>query len=345
MKPTIWFDITNVPHVNFFYPIYKRLLHLSDKQFFTIRDFAETKTLFSETFNREAKIVGKHKKKNKLLKAFGSFERIFSLNKNVGSFDLKISVGGDASSIVAKLRRKKSITFDDNEMAPNWRYSRFSDLAFWPDCIDIERLNRQGFKKNRMYRYHGLKEDIYVADYIPDPNFRKLIPFSEYLLLRAENLQASYVSSSGIKESLVPVLIEKLIKNGYNIVFLPRYKEDFKYVVNFGDKNLYIPDKPLNGLDACYHASVVLTGAGTLSREAACLGVPAVSFYAGSELLTVDKELISQKRIFFSRKPDEIVSVVKKTSMSKKAPDLSKSKIVQDEVITRLEEFIQKEML
>lgn len=344
MKPTIWFDITNVPHVNFFYPIYRRLLSKSDKQIFTIRDFAETEALFKKTFEREAKIFGKHKKKNKLLKVFGSFERILTLNRNVGPFDLKISVGGDASSIVAKLRRKKSITFDDNEMAPNWRYSRFSDLAFWPDCISIEKLYKQGFKNEKLFRYHGFKEDIYVADYCPNLAFLSILPFKEYILLRAENLQASYVSSSGIKESLVPVLIEKLIKDGYNIVFLPRYKEDFEYVKNFGDKQLFIPDKPLNGLDACYHANVVLTGAGTLSREAACLGIPAVSFYAGSELLTVDKVLISNKRIFFSRKTDEIMSYVKKASMNKKFPDLSKSKTVQNEVFTRLEKFIQEEL-
>ncbi len=344
MKPTIWFDITNVPHVNFFFPIYKRLLSISDKQQFTIRDFAETKALFDKTFGLEAQIIGAHKKKNKLLKVLGSFERIFTLNKNIGFFDVKISVGGDASSIVAKLRRKKSITFDDNEMAPNWRYSKFSDLAFWPDCIDVQKLHKQGFSDRKMYRYHGLKEDIYVADYCPDVDFLGSLPFKEYLLLRAENLQASYVSSSGIKKSLVPVLLEKLIKDGYNIVYLPRYKEDFEYVKNFGDRQLYIPEKPLNGLDACYHAHVVLTGAGTLSREAACLGIPAVSFYAGSELLTVDKELVSQKKVFFSRNPDEIRNYVKKASMDKQLPNLSNSKAIQDEVISRIKHFISEEM-
>ena len=47
MKKTIWFDITNVPHVNFLLPV----IHKYEEEFemvFTIRDFAETKNLFEK---------------------------------------------------------------------------------------------------------------------------------------------------------------------------------------------------------------------------------------------------------------------------------------------------------
>ena len=64
--------------------------------------------------------------------------------------------------------------------------------------------------------------------------------------------------------------------------------------------NIFIPVKPMNGLDLCYHAEAVLTGSGTLAREAACLGVPAVSFYPSS-LLAVDKSLIDKGWVFHSR--------------------------------------------
>ena len=96
----------------------------------------------------------------------------------------------------------------------------------------------------------------------------------------------------------------------------------------------------MNGLDACYHADAVLTGAGTFAREAACLGVPAFSFYAGKELLTVDKSMIKKGWTFFSRDPREIVNCLPKTK--RRDSSLNRSKEVKKEVIEKLEEVIEK---
>lgn len=331
-KKTIWLDLTNVPHVSFLKPIYD---HFKDRYEFiyTLRDFAETKGLFEKRFGFTPHIVGKHAGGNKLMKVFGSFKRVYSLNKQVGNFDVKISVGGDASSMVAKLRGKLSITFDDNEKAPNWRYSRFSDFAFWPKAVPIDTLKKQGFKENKLLQYDGFKEDMYIADYVPDQSFLNNFPFKEYILLRPENIQANYVSGN---LSIIPDLLKKLSIKGYNIVFLPRYVHDKEYVKQF--PNVFIPEAPLNGLDLCYYAQAVLTGAGTLAREAACLGVPAISFYAGNELLTVDQHMIKEGKVFFSRNPSEIV--LRLESLNRSESKLNRAKLVKKQIIDKLEELL-----
>jgi predicted glycosyltransferase len=299
-----------------------------------LRDFAETKGLFEKRFGFSPIVVGKHAGESKVKKVFGSFKRIFDLNKKAGKFDVKISVGGDASSIVAKLRGKFSITFDDNEKAPNWRYSRFSDLAFWPDAIPLNTLKKQGFTEKKLFQYNGYKEDVYIADFKPDPDFLNSIPFEKYVLVRPENIQANYVDG---RKSIVPELLKKLSEAGHNILFLPRYEHDKNYTIDI--PNIYIPAQAINGLDACYYADFVLTGAGTLAREAACLGVPAISFYAGKELLTVDQDMIKKGKMFFSRNPDEIMEKMK--SFPKTEPDLGRSKRVKKEVIKKLEEILK----
>lgn len=329
-KKKIWLDLTNVPHVSFLKPIYDHFKNRYDF-IFTVRDFAETKGLFEKRFGFTPTIVGKHAGGNKLMKVLGSLKRVYSLNKNVGAFDVKISVGGDASSMLAKLRGKLSITFDDNEKAPNWRYSRFSDFAFWPKAIPLKTLIKQGFKEKKLLQYDGFKEDVYIADFVPDQKFMENIPFREYVLLRPENIQANYVSGN---MSIIPELVRKLTSKGYNIVYLPRYLHDKEYVTQF--KNVYIPESPLNGLDLCYYAQAVLTGAGTLAREAACLGIPAISFYAGRELLTVDQHLIKESKIFFSRVPEEIVS--KFNNFNRSSSDLSRARLVKKQIIDKLEE-------
>lgn len=232
------------------------------------------------------------------------------------------------------MERKKSITFDDNETAPNWRYSHFTDYAFWPKAIAVEKLIRQGFKLNRLYQYDGFKEDVYIADYIPDNNFLNKLPFSRYVVLRPENIQANYVNTK--QKSIVPDLLSKFNEANINVLFLPRYKEDRIY--SKGYKNVFIPEGAVNGLDACYFSDAVITGAGTLAREAACMGVPAVSFYSGKNLLTVDKKLIDMKWIYHSRSANDIYHYF--INSSRKRRSLERSQQVQEEVKQKLIEVI-----
>lgn len=299
-KKTIWFDITNVPHVNFLLPIIRKY-ESEMEMVFTVRDFAETKSLFEKRINRPYIEAGQHQGGNKLKKLLGLIKRIMVLNKQVPHFDIKISVGGDSSSPVAWRRRKMAVTFDDNETSPNWMYAPFTDLAFWPKVIDTECLNKQFFSAN-LYQYNGYKEDFYLADYSPNPAFLDQLPFKNYVVVRPENIKASYVEG---RQSIVPELLKALDTKGYNILFLPRYESDRDYAQ--GIKNIYIPSEAVNGMDACYYADAILTGAGTMAREAACLGVPSVSFFAGAHLLTVDQSLVDAGKMFYSRNVEQIM--------------------------------------
>ena len=335
MNKTIWFDITNTPHINFFKPIIMRLRE-DYKLIYSLKDFAETVPLFEKDIQEKYVLIGTHKGKKKFSKVLGMLSRISKLNSSISHFDIKISIGGDSSNYLAKIRRKKSITFDDNETSFNRRYSLFTDMAFWPKAIPQAELARQGFKRNKLYQYDGFKEDIYVADYHPDDNFSNSLPFEHYVVVRPENLQANYIDNDSAKP-ITPKLLQALSKAGYNILYLPRYAVDKAYAE--GVKNIYIPNKPINGLDACYYSEGVLTGAGTFAREAACLGVPSFSFFAGKSLLAVDKAMIRDGKMFFSREVSELMARLKTSNRTD--VDLNRSKVVQEEVITKLKEVIE----
>ncbi|MDD4148386.1 MAG: DUF354 domain-containing protein [Candidatus Cloacimonetes bacterium] len=335
MNKTLWFDITNTPHINFFKPIIMRLRE-DYKLIYSLKDFAETVPLFEKDIQEKYVLIGTHKGKKKFSKVLGMLSRISKLNSSISHFDIKISIGGDSSNYLAKIRRKKSITFDDNETSFNRRYSLFTDMAFWPKAIPQAELARQGFKRNKLYQYDGFKEDIYVADYHPDDNFSNSLPFEHYVVVRPENLQANYIDNDSAKP-ITPKLLQALSKAGYNILYLPRYAVDKAYAE--GVKNIYIPDKPINGLDACYYSEGVLTGAGTFAREAACLGVPSFSFFAGKSLLAVDKAMIRDGKMFFSRDVSELMARLKTSNRTD--VDLNRSKVVQEEVITKLKEVIE----
>lgn len=340
-KKTIWFDITNVPHVNFLLPIVRKYEE-EYNLLFSLRDFAETKSLFEKRIGVKYIEVGQHKGGSKIRKVLGVIERIFQLNKQIPHFDVKISCGGDASSIIAKLRGKMSITFDDNEKAPNWRYAPFSDLAFWPKVVPQQKLRKQFFKKN-LYQYNGYKEDFYLADYQPNPAFLEQLPFEHYVVVRPENIKANYVEG---RQSIVPELLKELDAAGYNILFLPRYESDRDYAQ--GIQNIYIPKEAVNGLDACYYADAILTGAGTMARESACLGVPSVSFFAGAHLLAVDQSMVDAGKMFYSRDVQQIMQFLNNsrhsffTERGGGIAGLERCKQVQQEILDVLDKKIRE---
>ena len=340
-KKTIWFDITNVPHVNFLMPVIRKYQDEFDLVF-TIRDFAETKGLFEKRVGKPYLLIGEHQGGNKIKKIMGMLKRIWSLYRKVPHFDIKISLCGDTSSIVAWSKRKLSVTFDDNETSPNWMYAPFTNLAFWPKVINPAILRKQGFKKN-LYQYNGYKEDFYLANYEPNPAFLEQLPFEHYVVVRPENIKASYVEG---RQSIVPELLKELDAAGYNILFLPRYESDKDYAA--GIKNIYVPKEAVNGLDACYYADAILTGAGTMAREAACLGVPSVSFFAGAHLLAVDQSMVDAGKMFYSRDVQQIMQFLNNsrhsffTERGGGIAGLERCKSVQQEILDTLDKKIRE---
>lgn len=333
----IWYDITNTPQVHFILAVKDSLSRIMEhNSIITAREFSETASLLSQKTDEKVTIIGAHKGKNKTKKILGLISRFYDAQKSVKHYDASISCGSEVAVWSSALNGRKSVAFGDNDLAKQWTYGLLVSMAFFPNAIDESILTRQGISKGRLYRYQGYKEDIYLADYKPDRGFVDTLPFSNYVVVRPENLQANYINNNKTKP-ITPFLLDELSRAGYNILYLPRYESDRSYAE--GIKNIYMPKNPVNGLDACYFSDAVLTGAGTFAREAACLGVPSFSFFAGKSLLAVDKSLVRSGKMFFSRDVNELM---KRLKVSRRAEaDLKRSKAVRDEVIEKLKEVIE----
>lgn len=331
-----WFDITNTPHVHFLLGIRNILLQMDQHDFqYTAREFSETARLLTQQGDLSFITIGGHHGKSKLKKGLGLFRRFFEIHRLSFDYDLSISCGSESAIWSSWLKKKKSIAFGDNDTAQQWTYGPFVDYAFFPNAVPLAVLRRQGLGK-KCYRYDGYKEDIYLSFYQPDQDFTKNIPFEHYIVVRPENVQARYTGKRQIV-SIVPALLSKLSTCGYKIFYLPRYEFDRHYAE--GISNIFIPEAPVNGLDACYYSDAVFTGAGTLAREAACLGVPAFSFYAGKELLAVDQKMIRDGWMTFSRDPDELVRALKRSR--RREVNTHRSIAVQQEVKEKLRQVLQ----
>jgi predicted glycosyltransferase len=65
----------------------------------------------------------------------------------------------------------------------------------------------------------------------------------------------------------------------------------------------------VDSLSLMYHAKAVLSGGGTMTREAALLGTPSISYYPG-EQLGVDEFLVESGLLYHSTKIDEITTLL-----------------------------------
>ena len=329
----IWIDITNTPHVNVLMPIIRHL-ETEHELVITARDFSETVPLLRKN-DIEPIIVGQYKGKSRLKKSAGLLGRMFKLLRVLPKFDLALSLGGNYTSAVAFLRGRKSIVFSDNDISFKFFSFALGSYFIFPFYFDSSRAQRRyRIKDSRIRKFDGFKEDIYIAGFEPDPDFAGSLPFSDFITIRPENLKASYVPKDSV--TIVPELFEKF--KDENILFLPRYEEEKKYAEGYS--NIWYPDGPLSGLDVCWHSKAMLTGAGTFAREAALLGVPAVSFFPSPVFLSVDEAMQKLGIEFKSRDPEEIYGYVQ--SASRKEVSTDRSKAVLKEVLDIIDNIIEE---
>ena len=189
-------------------------------------------------------------------------------------------------------------------------------------------------KDSQIRTFQGFKEDIYIADFQPDPEFLNQLPFTDFITIRPENLKASYVPKDST--TIVPELFE--VFKDENILFLPRYEEEKKMAEGYS--NIWYPDHPLSGLDVCYNTKAMLTGAGTFAREAALLGVPAVSFFPSEVFLTVDEVMQEMGIEFKSRNANEIKQYV--ANAVKQPASTDRSKQVLAEVLGIVDTIVEE---
>ena len=329
----IWIDITNTPHVIVLAPIIKHL-EKNHELIITARDFSETVPLLKQR-GINATVYGSYKGKSRIKKVMGLFSRMVILLFKVPKFDYALSLGGNYTSTIAFLRGKKSIVFSDNDISFKYFSFRLGHYFIFPTYFDYKKIqSKYRLKESQILTFDGFKEDIYIADFTPDKSFVERLPFKDYIVVRPENLKASYVPKDS--KTIVPELFKRF--GDYNILFLPRYEEEKKYAEGFS--NVWYPEGPLPGLDVCYNATAVLTGAGTFAREAALMGVPAVSFFPSEIFLSVDIELQKKGLEFKSRNPEEIYQYVK--AAKRGSGSVERSARVQQEVFDIVDKILNE---
>ena len=304
MKPNtqkkIWIDLDNSPHVPFFNPIISELEKRGYSVVLTARDCFQVCDL-ANLFGLSYKRIGRHYGKNKLVKAAGLLLRTLQMSPTVLNEkpDISVSHGSRSLVLLSSILRVPCITIADYEHT--WRVAfRASGWSIVPDVIPDE-PNRS--KKDRVLKYPGIKEDVYVPFFRPDPGLREVLGISEddlVVTVRPPATEAHYHNPEA--ELLQDEAVQFLTENPKSkIILVPRNARQGKSLRKrwsnlFASGQIMIPDRVVDGLNLLWHSDLVISGGGTMNREAAALGVPVYSIFRGT-IGAVDRYLADSGRL------------------------------------------------
>jgi predicted glycosyltransferase len=347
---SIWIDLDNSPHVPLFLPIVRHYRENGIDVLLTARDHSQTLELLDLAgLGGTYTVVGTHAGASKLKKAANLLSRAVELARHVGRHSkpaVAVSHGSRSMVLAARLQRIPVITMYDYEFTETRIFNMFSDRVLVPDGIDDEVLDRIGLRLSKRHKYPGLKEELYIREFAADSDFREKLsnlvgselPDDAILVvLRPPASTANYHDARS--DSIFAALLQYLADapNAFTII-VPRTRDQgseikarLESVGNAGE-NLAILRSAVKGLDLINSADVVISGGGTMNREAVLLGVPVYSIFQG-EQGSLDRKMERSGEIVFIRSVADLAKLrLEKRPGSTSKPELS----------DRVEQFVRK---
>lgn len=298
----VWIDLENSPHIPFFEPIIKELKTRDCEVVLTARDcfqVCELADMAGLTYRK----IGRHYGKRSIAKLVGLCIRVLQMAPVILRERPAISVshGSRALMVLSALLGIRSINIADYEFADfrltTWIGSKQKKWIMTPEVIPSEIFERNGMLRDHVLHYPGIKEDVYVPFFKPDSSLKATLGFQPndvVVTIRPPATEAHYHNPES--EKLLMTVFELL--DGHpevKTVLLPRTQKQEAELRDtmpelFATGRIVVPKHAVNGLDLIWDSDVVISGGGTMNREAAALGIPVYSLFRGT-MGAVDKHL------------------------------------------------------
>jgi predicted glycosyltransferase len=331
----IWVDLATPPQVLFFRPIVAEMAQLGHEVTVTARDFSQTIAL-AEQCGLQHTVLGYHGGNSLVGKAVGIMKRAIDLTTfaKAKDFDLATSHNSYAQAIAAAMLRLPLVTLMDYEGQPaNHIAFRLAQRVIVPEVFPLQALRRYGAADSRVKRFSGIKEDIYLADFVPDLGFPAKLGLSNDRVIATMRPPATMATYHRFENPLFDQLLEYCLSQPQvTVVLLPRVKEQAAELLPRHHGSLIIPDKAVDGPNLIHYSDLVISGGGTMNREAVVLGTPTFTVFKG-QMGAVDQHLVDVGRLVIIaetadfrkigfRKKSSIQGVVGKPSLQREVTDM-----------------------
>jgi len=205
-------------------------------------------------------------------------------------------------AVVSRALRTPLVQMNDYEHAGLQRRISFraARLVLAPDAIPIPAMEAAGASEDRLFRYPGLKEDYYLADFRPEEAVLAELGLDRERLLvvvRPAPETSEYHADNPLYEGVIDLLAAR---EGTTTVVIPRTPEQGERLRERGAEStgeggaaLVVPERAIDAQSLIAYSDLVVSAGGTMNREAVALGVPVYTIFSGA-MGAVDERLIAE---------------------------------------------------
>ncbi len=342
----IWIDMDNTPHVPLFIPIIRELERRGHTVMLTARDAFQVCEL-AEKKGMACVKVGRHYGKNRFMKVFGLFWRSAQLAPYClrQRPQLALSHGSRSKEVLGAVLGIPTVSMNDYEFSamipfapPRW--------AIVPNSISAE---DSGGHLDRVRQYRGIKEDVYAPDFKPDETLLDELGLRGVKLVvtvRPPANEAHYHNPEA--DALLNELMARVCHyEGAKAVLLPRNKKQEQQLRTehpewFTNDKTVVPKRAVDGMNLLWFSDLVVSGGGTMNREAVALGVPVYSIFRG-KTGAVDQQLDREGKLIMIQNVEEArTRILLKPRDKSKSPDGRPRQALTD-IVDHVEDIIRIE--
>jgi predicted glycosyltransferase len=294
----VWIDFANSPHVPLLEPVARRLEDDGHEVLLTARDHAQTVEL-ARARRPGVIVVGAQSPRGRAAKGRSIALRTAQLWRFARRArpDVALSHGSYAQLLAAWAARLPGVTMMDYEHQPaNHLSFRLVRRVIVPQAFPEEALRRYGADPEKVIRYPGFKEELYLAGFQPDSSVLDglgLEPSRVIAVFRPPPEGALYHPMAN--ERFEELLRLALADDEVDVVLLPRDAEQRQRYTGLSER-IRVPARAIDGASLLALADVVVGAGGTMNRESALMGTPTYTVFAGP-LAAVDADLIRAGRL------------------------------------------------
>jgi len=215
------------------------------------------------------------------------------------------------------------------------------DSLYTPSSISLSSWLQYGIKKEKIHRFRGLDPMVWLRDYRPDSDVLKNLGLTDrdkIVTVRTEEDQAAYADRSSV--SYIYPITRRLARKfpDHKFVILARYSNRRKIG---REDNILNVEGIIDGPSLLHYSKLFIGGGGTMTQEAALMGIPSIGAHRSSMPEVFSGYLIPEGLVKWRTKPAEIEREAE-TILSETSNALSAQKKRLDHLISTMEDPIPK---
>jgi predicted glycosyltransferase len=217
-----------------------------------------------------------------------------------------------------------------------------------PEIIPSDTFVKHGIPRDHVLHYPGIKEDVYTPFFQPDPSLKDTLglqPAAIVVIIRPPATEAHYHNPES--EKLLMAVFKLLGAHPeVKTILLPRthrQEADLRQASPdlFAAGRIVVPKHAVDGLNLIWYSDLVISGGGTMNREAAALGIPVYSLFRGT-MGAVDKHLAETGRLVLLESEQDVREKLKLVLRRKTLAFRPKQRATLEAVVNHITAILEK---